>query len=208
MVSEEIGLNEHLADNGIAPIETDLGEYIIQLRGEAPSHIIAPAVHLNKDQVEADFRRVHTHLPPDRDLSEPTSLLAEARGVLRDRFLAADVGVTGANFLVAETGTSIIVTNEGNGDLTQILPRIHIVIASIEKIMPTLDDASTILRLLARSATGQDMSVYTTFSTGPRRPEDPDGPEEYHVVILDNGRTAMLGTEYQECSAASAAAPA
>ena len=198
MISEEIGLNDHLEANGIEPVETDLGEYIIQLRGEAPSHIIAPAVHVNQDQVEADFRRVHTHLPPDRDLSEPTSLLAEARGILRDRFLAADVGITGANFLIAETGSSIIVTNEGNGDLTQILPRIHIVIASIEKIVPTLMDVSTILRLLARSATGQDMSVYTTVSTGPRRPEDPDGPDEYHVVILDNGRTAMLGTEYQE----------
>lgn len=198
MISEEIGLNEHLAANGIAPVETDLGEYIIQLRGEVPSHIIAPAVHVNQDQVEADFRRAHTHLDPNRDLSEPTSLLAEARAILRDRFLAADVGITGANFLVAETGSSIIVTNEGNGDLTQILPRIHIVIASIEKLVPTLMDASTILRLLARSATGQDMSVYTTFSTGPRRPEDPDGPAEYHVVILDNGRTAMLGTEYQE----------
>ncbi len=198
MISEEIGLNEHLEANGIQAVETDLGEYIIQLRGEVPSHIIAPAVHVNQDQVEADFRRVHTHLPPDRDLSEPTSLLAEARGILRDRFLAADVGITGANFLVAETGSSIIVTNEGNGDLTQILPRIHIVIASIEKLVPTLMDASTILRLLARSATGQDMSVYTTVSTGPRRPEDPDGPAEYHVVILDNGRTAMLGTEYQE----------
>jgi L-lactate dehydrogenase complex protein LldF len=198
MISEEIGLNEHLAENGVEPVETDLGEYIIQLRGEVPSHIIAPAVHVNQDQVEAEFRRVHTHLPPDRDLSEPTSLLAEARAILRDRFLAADVGITGANFLVAETGSSIIVTNEGNGDLTQILPRIHIVIASIEKIVPTLMDASTILRLLARSATGQDMSVYTTISTGPRRPGDPDGPEQYHVVILDNGRTSMLGTEFQE----------
>jgi L-lactate dehydrogenase complex protein LldF len=198
MISEEIGLNEHLETNGITPVETDLGEYIIQLRGEVPSHIIAPAVHVNQDQVEADFRRVHTHLAADRDLSEPTSLLAEARTILRDRFLAADVGVTGANFLVAETGTSIIVTNEGNGDLTQTLPRIHVVIASIEKIVPNLEDVSTILRLLARSATGQDMSVYTTFSTGPRRPGDPDGPEEYHVVILDNGRTAMLGTEYEE----------
>ncbi len=198
MISEEIGLNEHLAENGIVPVETDLGEYIIQLRGEMPSHIIAPAVHVNQDQVEADFRRVHTHLPADRDLSEATSLLAEARTILRDRFLHADVGVTGANFLIAETGTSVIVTNEGNGDLTQILPRIHVVIASIEKIVPTLEDVSTILRILARSATGQEISVYTTFSTGPRRPEDPDGPEEYHVVILDNGRTAMLGTEYQE----------
>jgi L-lactate dehydrogenase complex protein LldF len=198
MISEEIGLNEHLEANGIQPVETDLGEYIIQLRGEAPSHIIAPAVHVNQDQVEADFRRVHTHLPADRDLTEPTSLLAEARGILRDRFLAADVGVTGANFLVAETGTSIIVTNEGNGDLTQILPRVHVVIASIEKIVPTLEDVSTILRVLARSATGQDFSVYTTFSTGPRRAGDPDGPEEYHVVLLDNGRTGMLGTEFQE----------
>ncbi len=197
MISEEIGLNTYLHENGIEPIETDLGEYIIQLRGETPSHIIAPAVHVNKDQVEADFRRAHTWLPRDRDLSDPKSLLAEARGILRDRFLAADVGITGANFLVAETGSSIIVTNEGNGDLTQILPRIHIVIASIEKIVPTLEDASTILRLLARSATGQDMSVYTTVSTGPRRPDDPDGPHEYHVVILDNGRTAMLGTEFQ-----------
>jgi L-lactate dehydrogenase complex protein LldF len=198
MISEEIGLNEHLEANGIRAVETDLGEYIIQLRGEVPSHIIAPAVHVNQDEVEAEFRRVHTHLPAERDLSEPTSLLAEARGILRDRFLAADVGVTGANFLVAETGTSVIVTNEGNGDLTQILPRIHIVIASIEKIVPTLEDVSTIMRLLARSATGQELSVYTTFSTGPRRPDDPDGPAEYHVVILDNGRTAMLGTEYQE----------
>jgi L-lactate dehydrogenase complex protein LldF len=198
MISEEIGLNRHLAENGIEAIETDLGEYIVQLRGEEPSHIIAPAVHVNIDQVEADFRRVHVHLPADRDLADPPSLLAEARGVLRERFLAADVGITGANFLVAETGSSIIVTNEGNGDLTQLLPRIHIVIASIEKIVPTLEDAATILRLLARSATGQDMSVYTTLSTGPRRAEDPDGPAEYHVVILDNGRTAMLGTEYQE----------
>jgi L-lactate dehydrogenase complex protein LldF len=198
MISEEIGLNDHLEAHGIRAVETDLGEYIIQLRGETPSHIIAPAVHVNQDQVEADFRRVHTHLPPDRDLSEPTSLLAEARGVLRDRFLSADVGITGANFLIAETGTSVIVTNEGNGDLTQILPRIHIVVASIEKIVPTLEDVSTILRLLARSATGQDMSVYTTFSTGPRRPDDPDGPDEYHVVILDNGRSALLGTGDQE----------
>ncbi len=198
MISEEIGLNAHLEANGIEAVETDLGEYIVQLRGEEPSHIIAPAVHLNREQIEGDFRRVHTHLALDRDLADPPSLLAEARGVLRDRFLAADVGITGANILVAETGSSIIVTNEGNGDLTQTLPRIHIVIASIEKLVPTLDDAATILRVLARSATGQEMSVYTTVSTGPRRPGDPDGPQEYHVVILDNGRTAMLGTEYQE----------
>ena len=198
MITEEIALNDFLTSSGIEPVETDLGEYIIQLRGEHPSHIIAPAVHLNKEQVEEDFRRVHTHLPPDRDLTEPETLLAEARRVLRWRYFDADVGITGANFLVAETGSSIIVTNEGNGDLTQILPRVHIVVASIEKVVPTLDDAAQILRVLARSATGQDMSVYTTISTGPRRPGDPDGPEEYHVVLLDNGRSSMLGTEFHD----------
>ncbi len=198
MVSEEIGLNDFLETNGITPVETDLGEYIIQLRGEMPSHIIAPAVHLTKDQVEADFRRVHTHLPPERSLVEPATMLTEARNVLRERFLTADVGITGANFLVAETGTSIIVTNEGNGDLTQTLPKVHIVLATIEKLVPTLEDAAQLLRVLARSATGQEMSVYTTFSTGPRRAGDPDGPLEYHVVILDNGRSAMLGGAFQD----------
>ena len=193
MIGEEIAINDHLEANGIVPVETDLGEYIIQLRHELPSHIIAPAVHLTKAQIEADFRRVHSDLPADRNLTEPTSLLAEARAVLRQKFLAADVGITGANFLIAETGTSIIVTNEGNGDLTQTLPKAHIVLASIEKLVPTLEDVSQMLRVLARSATGQEMSVYTTLSTGPRRADDPDGPGEYHVVILDNGRSAMLG---------------
>jgi L-lactate dehydrogenase complex protein LldF len=198
MISEEIELNQHLEQNGIAPVETDLGEYLIQLRKERPSHIIAPAVHLTRDQVEADFRKAHTHLDPKRDLTEIPALVEEARSVLRQKYFAADVGVTGANFLVAETGTSIIVTNEGNGDLTQILPKVHIVIASIEKIVPTLEDAATILRVLARSATGQDFSNYTTLSTGPRRAGDPDGPVEYHVVILDNGRSNVLGTEFQD----------
>jgi L-lactate dehydrogenase complex protein LldF len=204
MVAEEIGLNAALEAAGMAPIETDLGEYIIQLRNETPSHIIAPAVHLNATQVAADFRRAHRQLPADRDLSEPAQLLNEARAVLRDRFLAADVGITGANFLVAETGSSVIVTNEGNGDLTQTLPKVHIVISSIEKIVPTLEDVAQLLRVLARSATGQEMSVYTTVSTGPRRSAsdsaaaDVDGPEEYHVVILDNGRSAMLGGEFQD----------
>jgi L-lactate dehydrogenase complex protein LldF len=198
MIAEEIGLNAHLEAHGIAPIETDLGEYIIQLRGEAPSHIIAPAVHVDARQVERDFRRVHTHLDPARDLSEPVSLLTEARGVLREKFLAADVGFTGANFLIAETGTSIIVTNEGNGDLSQILPKTHVVLASLEKLVPTLEDLGQLLRVLARSATGQEMSVYTTLSTGPRRPGDVDGPENYHVILLDNGRSAMLGTDFQD----------
>ncbi len=198
MVAEEIELNDSLTRAGHTPVETDLGEYLIQIRNELPVHFILPVVHLNRRQVEADFRRTHTHLDPGRDLSEIPFIVAEARAVLRHKFLEADVGVTGANFLVAETGTSIIVTNEGNGDLTQILPKVHIVIASIEKIVPTLEDAATILRVLARSALGQDLSSYTTLSTGPKREGDPDGPEEYHVVILDNGRSSVLGTEFQD----------
>ena len=175
MITEEINLNDYLSDHGIAP-----------------------AVHLTKEQVEEDFRRVHTHLDVNRDLSEPVSLLSEAREVLRKRYFAADVGITGANFLIAETGTSVIVTNEGNGDLTQVLGKVHVVVASLEKLVPTMEDCAQILRILARSATGQDMSVYTTFSTGPKRADDPDGPGEYHVVLLDNGRTAMLGSEFQD----------
>src|SRR6266478_1686395 len=151
MVAEEIALNGHLEANGIIPVETDLGEYIIQLRHEPPSHIIAPAIHLMKEQVADAFRAAHTDLDPARNLEEPRTLTDEARQMLRPKFLAADVGITGANFLIAETGSSIIVTNEGNGDLTQILPKIHIALASLEKLVPTLEDAATILRLLARS---------------------------------------------------------
>lgn len=198
MIAEEIALNDFLEEKGIEPVETDLGEYIIQLRREPPSHIIAPAVHLNKEDVIEAFHKSHTHLDPNRPMEEPTQLLDEARTVLRPKFLEADVGITGANFMIAETGSTIIVTNEGNGDLTQILPKMHIVLASLEKLVPTFEDAATILRLLARSATGQEFSVYTTVSTGPKRAADLDGPEEFHVVLLDNGRTNMLGTEFQD----------
>ncbi len=198
MIAEEIGLNEFLEENDIRPVETDLGEYIIQLRHERPSHIIAPAVHLTKGQVEQTFRKEHDDLDPNRSLEEPIELVAEARQVLRQKYFEAEVGITGANFLIAETGSSVIVTNEGNGDLSQILPRVHIVLASLEKVVPTLEDASTLMRLLARSATGQEMSVYTTVSTGPRRAADLDGPEQYHVILLDNGRSGMLGTEFQD----------
>jgi L-lactate dehydrogenase complex protein LldF len=198
MIGEEIAINDYLEANGIEPVETDLGEYIIQLRHEAPSHIIAPAIHLTKGQIEETFREVHAHLDPKRALEEARALVAEARAILREKFLAADVGITGANFLIAETGSSVIVTNEGNGDLTQLLPKAHIVLASIEKIVPTLEDAAALLRVLGRSATAQDMSVYTSFSTGPRRKDDPDGPGEYHVVLLDNGRSALLGSEFQD----------
>jgi len=197
MISEELGINDHLEKHGIVPVETDLGEYILQVRHETPSHIIAPAFHLNREDWEASFRAAHTDLPADRVFHERRDILTEARSRLRAKFLAADVGITGANFLVAETGSSVIVTNEGNGDLTQTLPKVHIALASIEKVVPTLEDCMSLLRVLARSATGQDFSVYTTFSTGARRPGDLDGPEAYHVVIVDNGRSGMLGGEFQ-----------
>jgi L-lactate dehydrogenase complex protein LldF len=198
MVAEEIGLNDFLEKNGITPVETDLGEYIIQLRHEPPSHLIAPAMHLVKEQVADTFRGAHRALDPDRPLVEPRELCDEARALLRPKFLAAEVGVTGANFLIAESGSSVIVTNEGNGDLTQTLPRVHIVVASLEKVVPTFEDAAALLRLLARSATGQDFSSYTTVSTGPRRPGDLDGPEACHVVLVDNGRSQMLGGEFHD----------
>lgn len=199
MVTEEIALNDWLSSHAVEPVETDLGEYIIQLRHETPSHIVAPAIHVNKEQVAETFRDHHRDgFDTGRDLEEPVALLGEARDVLREKFIRADVGITGANFLIAETGSTVIVTNEGNGDLTQTLAKTHIVVAGLEKMVPTLDDASTLMRILARSATGQEMSVYTSFSTGPRREEDPDGPEDFHVVLLDNGRSALLGGEFQD----------
>ncbi|MBL4614521.1 MAG: lactate utilization protein, partial [Magnetovibrio sp.] len=160
--------------------------------------VIAPAFHLSKEQVAETFVEHHTHLNSARDLSEPTALLSEARDELREKFLVADVGITGANFLIAETGTAMIVTNEGNGDLTQSLPPVHIALTSIEKVVPTLEDATLLLRLLARTATGQEQTVYNTFFTGPKRDGDPDGPQEYHVVLLDNGRSELLGSEFRD----------
>lgn len=198
MVAEEIALNAHLEANGIEPVETDLGEYIIQLAEEPPSHIIGPAVHKTKDQVSDLFFEHHGKYGKTERLTEAEDLVAEAREVLRQKYFDADVGITGANFLIAETGSTIIVTNEGNGDLTQMLPKAHIVISAIDKVVPTLEDVSTILRVLARSATGQEMSVYTTLSTGPKRDADLDGPDGFHVVLLDNGRSDLLGTEKQD----------
>ncbi len=198
MVGEEIGVNEALQSAGVEVLETDLGEYIIQLAEEPPSHIIAPAIHKTKAQITELFYKHHAVHGKTERVTEIEDIVNEAREVLREGFLNADVGITGANFLVAETGTSMIVTNEGNGDLTNTLPRVHIVTAGIEKVVPTLEDTSTLLRLLARSATGQEMSVYTTYSSGPKREDDLDGPEQYHVVLLDNGRSQMLGNDYHE----------
>jgi len=194
MVSEEIDLNEALLAEGIEVVETDLGEYIIQLAHEPPSHIIAPAVHKTKDQVSDLFAAAHGGARK----TEVADLVNEAREVLREKYFRADVGITGGNFLVCESGSSVIVTNEGNGDLTQTLAKVHIVTSGIERVVPTLDDVTVFLRLLARSATGQETETYTTVSTGPRRADDLDGPEEYHVVLVDNGRSRMLGGRFRD----------
>jgi L-lactate dehydrogenase complex protein LldF len=198
MVSEEIGLNDFLSAQGIEPVETDLGEYILQIRKEVPSHIVVPAMHLSQPEITRSFVATHAHLPKERDLSAPESLVDEARQTLRPRYFAADAGITGANYLIAETGSTVIVTNEGNGDLTQNLPRLHIVISSIERVIPTLEQLSTFLRLLSRSATGQEATSYVTLSTGVKRDTDLHGPEEFHVVLLDNGRSALLGGADEE----------
>ena len=174
MVAEEIALNEALEANGIRRVETDLGEYIVQLAGETPSHILAPAIHMTKDRVATPVRRAPRH----PRVEEPEALLAEARRALRQRYFEADVGITGANFLVAETGSVVLVTNEGNAELAQGLPKTHIVIASLEKVVPTFEDACTLLRVLARSATGQEFAAYTTVLTGPKRPADPRRPDQ------------------------------
>ncbi len=196
MAGEEVKLNAALEAGGLEVIETDLGEYIIQLAEEPPSHIIAPAVHKTKEQIAELFERHHPDL--QERLTEIPDLVNEARRVLRQQFLSADVGVTGANLLIADSGSHVLVTNEGNGDLSSTLPRVHIVIAGLEKVVPDLASATTILRLLARSATGQQITSYTSFFTGPRRADDLDGPEEFHVVLLDNGRSDMLRSEFRD----------
>ncbi|MFK7860893.1 MAG: LutB/LldF family L-lactate oxidation iron-sulfur protein [Granulosicoccus sp.] len=198
MVGEEANLNEAIEKAGMQPIETDLGEYIIQLAGEAPSHIIAPAIHKTREQVSDLFHEHHVKYGLHERLVDRTALVNEARSVLREKFRAADVGITGANFLIAETGQHVLVTNEGNGDLTSNLPRVQIVIVGIEKVIPTLEDASCLLRLLARSATGQHFSNYTSLMSGPARDSDTDGPDQFHVVLVDNHRTDMLAGELRE----------
>jgi L-lactate dehydrogenase complex protein LldF len=197
MVTEEIALNPFLEQNGIEPVETDLGEYIIQLRKEPPSHIIAPAFHLLKEQVAETFRESHNTLDPARPLSDRQALVAEARRMLRSRFESADAGITGANFLAAKEGAAIIVTNEGNGDLTRLLPRTHIVVTGIEKVVADLDAVAVLVRLLTRAATGQDISSYVSIMLGPSG-SDEDGPKDFHVVLVDNGRSRLLGTEAQD----------
>ena len=195
MVTEEILLNPFLEANGIEPVETDLGEYIIQLRKEPPSHIIAPAFHLSKEQVAETFFASHADLDPARSLGERNALVQEARAVLRKRFESADAGITGANFLSAADGAAVIVTNEGNGDLTRLLPKTHIVVTGIEKVVADMTDVAVLLRLLPRSATGQPISTYVSVMAGPA---EEGGTRNFHVVLVDNGRSKLIGTEAQD----------
>jgi L-lactate dehydrogenase complex protein LldF len=191
MLGEETGMNEYLAHGGIDVRETDLGEYIIQQAEEHPSHIIAPATHKSKDDISRLFAEKHNR----PRLDDITELTHEAREILRPHFLDADMGITGANFLVAETGSTVIVTNEGNGRMTTSMPRIHVAISSIEKCVPTLEDVSLIMRLLPRSATGQSISNYLSVTTGPKRADDTEGAEQFHVIIVDIGRTRVLASD-------------
>jgi L-lactate dehydrogenase complex protein LldF len=196
MVSEEMALNAALEAAGIIPIETDLGEYILQINdNEAPSHIIAPVIHKNKEEISALFARVHNK-PRLTDITEMTR---EAREILRPHFLSADMGITGGNFIIAETGSVAIVTNEGNeGMCTVVPPKVHVVVTGIEKVLPTLQDLATIMRLLPRSATGQSISNYFSLLTGPRAADERDGPEHMYFVLVDGGRSGLVGTEFQD----------
>ena len=192
MVSEECALNDALEAAGVEVVETDLGEYILQLAHEPPSHIIAPVIHKGRDEIADLFEASH-HLPRK---SDPSALTREAREMLRSHFLAADMGISGANFIVAQTGSTLIVTNEGNGRMVTTLPRVHVAITGIEKVVPTLEDVATLLRLLPRSATGQSISNYVSFTTGTAQPDE-GGPRHFHIILLDAGRTKLIGSDMQ-----------
>jgi L-lactate dehydrogenase complex protein LldF len=195
MLTEEIHLNQALQEAGVTPVETDLGEFIIQLANEPPFHILAPAIHKTKDQVAGLFSQETGKLVEADDIPK---LTAEARHLLREKFLAAGMGITGGNIGIAESGSVVLVTNEGNGEMVTALPPVHVVVIGIEKITPTWDDAAVWLALLARSATGQPLSIYTTVISGPARQEDADGPGELHIILVDNGRNELLGSIYEE----------
>jgi L-lactate dehydrogenase complex protein LldF len=188
MTTEETHLNTALEAVGMQVVETDLGEYIIQLAEEPPSHIIAPAIHKTRGQI-AELFNAELGMPLTDDVARLTST---ARATLRDRFAAADVGISGVNFAIAETGTIVIVENEGNIRLTTSLPRIHIAVMGIEKVLPRFADLDVFLKLLPRSGTGQRLTTYQSYITGTKRQPADEGPEELHIVLLDNGRTRML----------------
>lgn len=209
MVTEEIELNSALEDDGIEVVETDLGEYIVQLGDERPAHIIAPAAHLAHDDVADRFDALAGE-PLDHDV---TALAGFARTRLREDFRHADMGVTGVNFAVAETGTLAIITNEGNADMVTSQPRVHVAIMTLEKVVPRMADLGVLIPLLSHAGTGQQATVYQTLVTGPRREGEADGPDELHLVILDNGRHRILGTRYEDvlacirCGACQTACP-
>jgi L-lactate dehydrogenase complex protein LldF len=194
MATEEIDLNEALERAGVTPVETDLGEYIIQLAREKPSHIIAPAIHKTKGQVADLISAVAGQRLP----ADPEALTAAARVQLRQKFLQADMGITGANFAVADTGTVVLVTNEGNGRMVTSLPRIHVALMGIEKVIPSMTDLAVFLAILARSATGQKLSSYTTLVRGPRQPGELEGPEEFHLILMDSGRSRQIAGPLRE----------
>lgn len=196
MVTEEAGLNEALEAAGLYVRETDLGEYIIQEAREKPSHIVAPALHKTKDDIRDLF--LECHALGERDLNNSSEMVAEAREILRPDFLHADVGIIGSNALIAETGHSLLVTNEGNGDLCANLPNTLIICTTLDRVLPRLQDAMALLRLLARSTTGQALSCYTSFYARPRAPQDTDGPSAVHFVILDNQRSDILASDYKD----------
>src|SRR5437870_5128988 len=188
MATEEIHLNAALEREGIAAVETDLGEYIIQLAGETPSHIIAPAIHKTKGQI-AELFTDKLGIAPTEDIAR---LTATARQVLRDKFGAADIGISGVNFGVAETGTILILENEGNIRLTTSLPKMHVAVMGIEKVIPRFADLEVFLKLLPRSGTGQHLTAYQSLITGTKRNAEDEGPAELHIILLDNGRSRML----------------
>jgi len=194
MATEEIHLNHVLEQAGLKVVETDLGEYIIQLAGEPPSHIVAPVIHKRLEEIAEIF---HEKLDMPRTM-DPTQMTSAARVRLRTEFFGAQMGVSGCNFAIAETGTICIVTNEGNGRMVSSLPKVYVVLMGIEKVVPTVEDALLQLQALTRSATGQQMTVYCSMTSGPRQADQPDGPEQVHVVLMDNGRLQMLERGYGE----------
>lgn len=195
MVSEELHVNSALERLGVEVTETDLGEWIVQLAGETPSHLILPAIHKRREEVQELFEA-----EGGRPLSPETAVLAQhARLRLREKFAAADLGITGCNFAIAETGSVALFTNEGNGRLVTTLPRTHVVLMGMERILPNLGDLAVMAQLLARSATGQKITTYLNLVTGPRKEDEADGPTEVHVIVVDNGRSAQLGSpKFQE----------
>ncbi|MED1470391.1 MULTISPECIES: LutB/LldF family L-lactate oxidation iron-sulfur protein [Bacillus] len=194
MVTEEISLNTMLQEEGCEVVETDLGEYILQLDDhDPPSHIVVPALHKNKEQIRDVFEKKLGYTKT----SKPEELAYQARVTLREKFLEADIGITGCNFAVAETGSFSLVTNEGNADLVTALPKTQITVMGMERIVPTFEEMEVLVSLLTRSAVGQKLTSYITVLTGPREELDVDGPEDFHLVIVDNGRSNILGGEFQ-----------